>query len=117
MLASLINVVQITELIAVTLATGGGIGIGIGRFTKRAYKTRREEDQKFLKEHQEIIHSLTGTPADQWGPAKPGLIDAMAQVQSLYADLAERTTDNEEWILEHERRHRGQGSEEVLKDA
>ena len=101
MLASLISSVELVELIVVTLAAGGGLGVGIGRYTKRAYKTRKEEDIKFQEEHRAIQEALLGTPATQWEPA---------QVQTLYADLDERTTSNECWIARQEVRHNGNGS-------
>jgi hypothetical protein len=110
MLASLISSVELVELIVVTLAAGGGLGVGIGRYTKRAYMTRRAEDIKFQEEHKAIQESLLGTPATQWEPARIGIIAAMAQVQSLYADLDERTTSNECWIARQEVRHNGNGS-------
>jgi hypothetical protein len=88
--ASILDAIQVVELVVVTLAAGGGLGVGIGRYTKKAYRTKKEEDIKFQAEHKAITEALLGTPATQWEPEHSGLIKAMVQVQQGYADLDER---------------------------
>jgi hypothetical protein len=88
--ASILDAIQVVELVVVTLAAGGGLGVGIGRYTKKAYRTKKEEDREFQAEHKAITEALLGTPATQWEPEHSGLIKAMVQVQQGYADLDER---------------------------
>jgi hypothetical protein len=90
MYASILDTIQVVELVVVTLAAGGGIGVGVGRFTKRAYKDRKQEEIKFQAEHKAITEALLGVPATPWEPEHQGLIAAMVQVQQGYADLDDR---------------------------
>jgi hypothetical protein len=108
-IASVLDTIQVVELVVVTLAAGGGLGVGLGRYTKKAYRTRKEEDIAFQKEHHAITEALLGSPATQWESEHVGLIKAMEQVQRGYADLDER-------VLTLEQRQNGYRKSKIQDD-
>jgi hypothetical protein len=74
----------------VAVVTAGGVGIGAGRWTKRLFAergARREEDES-------LRHSITGWPADQFSPARPGLLQTMEQLSRQFADHCASDTEN-----------------------
>lgn len=100
MIASIVHTFQLVELMVVSIVAAGSAGVGIGRYTKRAYKTHHEEEVKFNAEHEAIIQSLIGTPATQWSPARAGLVAAMAQVQDNYERIDVRMRGIENIVYE-----------------
>ena len=57
----------------VAAVTAGGVGIGAGRWANHQFKERGAK----RRDDADMRHSITGWPADQYSPARPGLVQTI----------------------------------------
>lgn len=79
--------------IAAASATVAGGGVGFGRFTSEAYRTRRkesatktEEERKRREEEIQMRWAILGRPKTDWNDAAPGLRDVVADLVQTLSD-------------------------------
>lgn len=73
-------------VLASVIMASGVIGAGITKLlsmTRKAKKMQMEIDAAVKDTVKNLTYAVAGKPADQWGPAEPGLIAQMAELTAL----------------------------------
>ena len=74
------DITAFAALMATCLAIGGVVGRKWGT-TKKQRVVQQAVEQAAENLVQQLTWSMTGKPADQWGPREPGLIEQMAKMR------------------------------------